>query len=93
MNYPRYTGPKLTLHYTDADDLSVLHHIPMRTGCSIRVIGNPDNGAYEWLVEREGRLEHSDCGYGDSDIALRDGLIVLHGIPDKLPSSIPWTGN
>ncbi len=81
--WPRYTEHKLRLRYTDADDLSVLHHLPMSEGWSVRVVGNPDNCAYEWVVERAGKVEHSDCGYGDPDIALRDGLIAMHGFPKE----------
>lgn len=83
---PQY-GPQLNLHYTDASDLVVLHHLPMSDGYSVRVVGNPDNASYEWVIERGGKLFHSDCGYGDSDIALRDGLIAMHGLPnDNSPS-------
>lgn len=72
------------LHYTDANDLAVLHHLPMSPGYSVKVVGNPANGSYEWVVERNGKLTHSDCGYGDSDIALRDGLIEMHGLPTHI---------
>lgn len=79
--WARYTGPRLELRYTDPDDLAVLYHLPGSPGWSVRVIGNPVMGSYEWLIEESGNLRHSDCGYGDSDIALRDGLIARFGLP------------
>lgn len=80
MKY-KYPGPKLTLHYTNADRLSVLHHISLFEGCSISVVGDADNGAYEWLINDHGNIKHSDCSYGESTVALRDGLIEMHGLP------------
>lgn len=77
----RYRGPRLKLRYTDAEDLTVLHSLRMGDGYSVLVVGNPENGSYEWVIARAGKLDHSDCGYGDSDIALRDGLIAMHGLP------------
>ena len=81
MTTLRYAGPTLRLRYTDATDLWILHDLPGSHGYSVRVIGNPDNGSYEWVVEQAGKLSHSDCGYGDPDVALRDGLIAMHGLP------------
>lgn len=78
----KYAGPPLKLRYTDATRLTVLYLIEMSDGYSVEVVGNPEDGSYEWVLFREGKLEHSDCGYGDSDIALRDGLIAMHGLPD-----------
>lgn len=82
--FAAYTGPKPDMYYTDASDLWVLHSLPMSDGYSVKVVGNPDMGSYEWMVECGGKIEHSDCGYGDSDIALRDGLIVMHGYPQEV---------
>jgi len=73
----KYTG-KLKLKYTDADDLEIVHSIRMSEGYSLTVAGNCGNGSYEWVCEIGGKISHSDCGYGDSDIALRDGLLVMH---------------
>lgn len=36
------------------------------------VAGDGGNGCYEWFVFSEGRLVTSDCGYGDTAIALLD---------------------
>lgn len=41
----------------------------------ILVIGDPDNGAYEWVKLHANKVKaSSDCGYGISEIALRDAL-------------------
>lgn len=81
MNDETYTGPKLTLRYTDANALRVIHHLPGSAGYAVWVVGNPGNASYEWVIERGEKMEHSDGGYGDSDVALRDGLIAMHGLP------------
>ncbi len=82
MSYPVYSGPKLQFRYTRPDRLVVLHELRGSPGWSVRVVGDPDNGCYEWVIERPFSLEASNCGYGDSDIALRDGLVAMHGMPD-----------
>jgi len=46
------------------------------------IVGDPNNGCYEWLIRTRGVIEtYSDVAYGDSSIALRDGLIAYHGLP------------
>ena len=60
-----YTPPVRTVHTIDVDYGDV----------TVEVFGDPENGAYEWLIRRDGKIEkHSDCGYGQAAIALRDGL-------------------
>lgn len=71
------------LHFTDATDLRTLYDIAVDWEVRLKVIGNPDNGAYEWLIERRDQLVHSDCGYGGADIALRDGLLVYFDDPSR----------
>lgn len=48
------------------------------------IVGDPANISYEWVIrDTEGQvLHHSDCGYGDDVVALRDGLIAYCGLPD-----------
>jgi hypothetical protein len=75
MRMPRfeYTGNAKVLHKFQVDMTVYLH-----------VVGDTDNACYEWVLVRNGEVaEHSDCGYGDSTIALRDGLIAYHGLPTK----------
>lgn len=38
------------------------------------VFGDGDGDAYEWFTWDGEKLEHSDCGYGDVPVALRDVL-------------------
>lgn len=46
-------------------------------GTRLLIVGDPDNGGYEWAILREGKVEsHSNDGYGISEVALRDGLIA-----------------
>lgn len=55
----------------------VLDRVSLDRGESLEVIGDGDNGCYEWLIRKDGLVvEHSDCGYGRSILALRDGLLV-----------------
>ena len=76
MSFPATILPRpLILHHTDASCLKDLHDIEVDCGVHVKVVGNPENGAYEWLIQRDDRIVHSDCGYGMSAIALRDGLI------------------
>jgi hypothetical protein len=64
----------LRLEYADPTCLRVLHETQIDFNVDLKVVGNPENGTYEWLIQRENRLVHSNCGYGMSSIALRDGL-------------------
>ncbi len=70
---------RLPLTYTDGTCLKVLHDLDVGDGVRVKVIGDPENGAYEWCIEREGGLTFSDSGYGLPEIALRDGLTVWYG--------------
>lgn len=48
------------------------------------VIGDLDNACYEWAIEASGTIiANSNCGYGETSIALRDGLIAFHGLGDQ----------
>lgn len=77
------------LRYSTA--VCVLHELDLGDGYFVRVIGDPDNGAYEWCISRpesakiygKPTFEHSDDGYGQPEIALRDGLIAYFGMPDE----------
>lgn len=70
----------LPLEYTNGKDLRVLYDINVGSNERLKVVGQPEFGSYEWLIERaDGTLLYSDCGYGCADYALRDGLIVWHG--------------
>lgn len=78
-------------HLKYTEPVCVLHELNLGDGFTVRVIGDPGNGAYEWLISRpegsiKSKVEFSDCGYGCSDIALRDGLIAYFGLPNELQS-------
>lgn len=71
MPYFKYTGEATVLMSVDVD-----------MDAELLIVGQPGNGAYEWVVVNHGKVEqHSDCGYGQISIALRDGLIAYHGAP------------
>lgn len=71
----------LPMEYTNGKDLTVLYDISVDINVSVKVVGQPNWGAYEWVIENaDSTLTYSNSGYGSSDYALRDGLIVFHGI-------------
>jgi hypothetical protein len=49
----------------------------------VEVIGDPDNGCYEWVIRNAaGKIvEHSDSGYGSTETALRDGIAAYYHEP------------
>lgn len=62
----RYTTPQLVFHRVDIDPT-----------CEVLVIGGDGEGAYEWVIAKNGQVEsHSDAGYGTPHAALRDGLMT-----------------
>lgn len=66
------------------DPTVVLHVVPIGVDSQVLVIGEPENGAYEWAVSSctDGRItQRSDDGYGSPEVALRDGLIAVLGLP------------
>lgn len=77
--YPRYPI-RLPLKYVDPARLCVVHDFEIDPGTHVKVIGDPANGSYEWLIESsDGSVEFSDCGYGIAECALRDGLAMWWG--------------
>jgi hypothetical protein len=66
----KYTGESKVVMTVDVD-----------MDAEVVIVGQPENGAYEWVIVNHGKVErHSDCGYGQKSIALRDGLIAYHGM-------------
>lgn len=66
-------------HYTGESE--ILMSIDVDMDAELLIVGQPENGAYEWVIVNHGVVEkHSDCGYGMRSIALRDGLIAFHGM-------------
>lgn len=71
----------------DGARLSRIHHLDGDSpGDSIEVVGDPDNASYEWIVRRGEELKHSDAGYGQSSVALRDALVEYYGPPTIGPA-------
>lgn len=60
-----------------SDPVSLYHCISLDLGDSYcGVIGDGDNGAYEWFLWRNEELQTSDAAYGMIEVALRDVLKV-----------------
>ena len=54
------------IHYIDTDDSS---------DTQIEVVGDGDNGCYEWGIRVKGKiLRNSNAGYGSTLVALQDAL-------------------
>lgn len=53
-----------------------LHRIFCGIDDAVVVVGDPDQAAYEWVIERIGAgvLEHSNDAFGSPEAALRAGL-------------------
>ena len=76
MPHFKYTG----------NPIEVLMSVDVDMGAELLIVGQPGNGAYEWVIVNHGKVDkYSDCGYGQSSIALRDGLIAFHGLPKTAP--------
>ncbi|MGF7188577.1 hypothetical protein JOE11_001604 [Robbsia andropogonis] len=70
----------LPLAFTTAE--VCIHDLPVALTRRLIVFGQPEMATYEWAVLfNENIVEHSNQGYGCSDIALRDGLIACYGAP------------
>jgi len=87
MTRPAFTR-RLVLHYSDAANLKTLREESVDLDHTLRIVGDPDNGSYEWVLQRDSDarvIRHSDCGYGQVAIALLDGLLDYFGAPDRPP--------
>jgi len=68
------------LDYTPREGLVRIHSIPCYGNDCVEVVGAPDEGCYEWGIRKCGMLlEHSNEGYGDPAVALREGLVRYYG--------------
>jgi hypothetical protein len=66
---------KLAEHRCKYTDLVSLYYaFCFETDCWAGVVGDGDNGAYEWFLSTPNGVQVSDSGYGDSLLALRDVL-------------------
>lgn len=65
-------------------ETTVVHSIPVGTTDDVvQVVGEPENGVYEWVINDQDNdtRRFSDVGYGSPAVALRDGLIAALGLP------------
>lgn len=67
--------PTVRLNYSSPRDL--LHLVWLGDSRYCGVFGDGGNGAYEWFYWDGTNLEHSDVGYGGTDVALRDVLVEV----------------
>lgn len=57
--------------------LRVLHEVEIEEGHFVKVIGvDETGGAYEWLIQTPHQIKHSDAGYSQAAVALRDALVI-----------------
>ena len=61
----------------------IYHDVELSRSRRIEVYGDGANGSYEYRIMRDGQIEHDtrDEGYGNPDLALRDALIHVYGLP------------
>ena len=53
-------------------------------GARIEVVGEGQDGWYEWRLVRDGREPvETEAGYGSPEVALRDALCFVYGIPTE----------
>lgn len=73
------------LHFTQPEKVLITVEVDFDT--TVEVFGEPENGAYEWLLRRNGVIErYSDMGYCNQSIALLDALIAYHGPQPSIPA-------
>lgn len=78
----------LIVRYCDPARVRVLYEVPISDTESVKAIGDPENGGYEWLVQTRDWIKHSDVGYGQSALALRDGLIYYFELWEQMSREI-----
>lgn len=91
---------RIRFSYTPNEGLRTFHTIGVGSQDTVEVVGDGDNASYEWVIRTpSGVAQHSDCGYGMPEVALRDGLIAYLGLPSRgtlafstaVPPCNPWT--
>ena len=60
---------------------AVVKRLPMNHGFSVAVIGDRDNGLYEWVLEKNGDVfRHSNDGFFEWDRAMVKGIRLYQSI-------------
>ena len=69
----------------------ILEAVDLEQDRVLFVIGDPDNGSYEWMIVGPGDVicGHSDEGYGIPSIALMNGLVAYWGEDSVVSSPSP----
>ena len=69
------------IRFKYTSNVTEVHRIPCGLNDSVVVVGDPDNAAYEWVVEclGWGVTDHSDDAFGSPEAALRAGLNAYLG--------------
>lgn len=79
-------GAGLRFKYINLADAEILQCIDIGMYGWVAAIGHPHDASYEWVGRWESgfvddpsppRYEHSNCGYGGAETALREGLLVM----------------
>jgi hypothetical protein len=73
-----------TFKWSANDNVRLLYRVPAGGFNDwVEVIGDPSGGGYEWVYRDDaGKIaKHSDCGYGSTMIAMRDGLAAVENAP------------
>lgn len=66
-----------TPYFRYTTNCQTVHVIPAGMDDRVEVVGDPENGCYEWVIYTPaGVREHPDAAYGSPEIALRDGLLA-----------------
>lgn len=70
---------QVRFRYTE--NIAEIHRIACGLDDAVVVVGDPENAAYEWVIEwlSEGVLKHSDDAFGSPEVALRAGLNAYFG--------------
>lgn len=76
---PTPAAQRLNLEYTSVDD--ECYRITFDPVHQLAIVAAKATASYEWILEERGKIvAHSNDGYGQFSVALRDGLIAYHGL-------------
>ena len=64
-----------TIRFQYTRNRETLHRLDLDPETDLLIVGDPDNGSYEWVLTSPTEVRsHSDDGWGSLAAALRDGL-------------------
>lgn len=83
VSAPTPAAQRLNLEYTSVDN--EYYRITFDHVHQLAIVGAKASASYEWILEDRGKIvAHSNDGYGQFSMALRDGLIAYHGLGNVL---------